>query len=101
MAHFTLPECATDEDTEKLRLKVKEWTLMKMGELFWQWKKILWQAYQKDKKALKFEGYLAKQEHDWEEFVKYKTSEDVAALSAKNKINAAQNKYHHKMGPGG
>ena len=60
MAHFTLPECETQEDTDALRLKVKEWTLMKMGELFRQWKKILWQTYQKDKKAPKFECYLAK-----------------------------------------
>ena len=101
MAHFTLPEEATVEDTEKLRLKVKGWTLMKMGELFRQWKKRLWQTYKKDKKAPKFEGYLAKQEHHWEEFVKYKTSEDWEALSAKNKKNAVLKKYHHNMGSAG
>ena len=33
--------------------------------------------------------------------MKYKTSEDAAALSSKNKINAAQKKYHHNLGPAG
>ena len=83
MAHFTLPECATQEDTDALRLKVKEWTLMKMGELFRQLKKILWQKYKKDRTAPKFEGYLAKQEHHWDAFVKYKSSEDAEDLSEK------------------
>ena len=33
--------------------------------------------------------------------MKYKTLEDAAALSAKNKINSAQKKYHHIMGSSG
>ena len=101
MAHFTLPECESQDDTDALRLKVKEWTLMRMGELFRQWKKRLWQQYQKDKTPPKFEGYLAKQEHNWDAFVKYKSSDDAKALSEKNKLNAKEKKYHHKMGARG
>lgn len=101
MSHFTLPECETDEDREALRLKVKEWTLKKMGELFRQWKKRLWQQYKKDKTAPKFEGYLAKQEHHWDAFVKYRESEDAKELSEKNKANAALKDYHHHLGAGG
>ena len=74
MAHFTLPECENDADTAALRLKVKQWSLKKMAELFRRWKKRIWQKYQKNKTAPKFEGYLAKQEHHWEEFKKYKES---------------------------
>jgi len=101
MAHFTLPECENDADTAALRLKVKQWSLKKMAELFRQWKKRIWQKYQKNKTAPKFEGYLAKQEHHWEEFKKYKESEDAKDLSEKNKKNAALKKYHHHMGTGG
>ena len=60
MAHFGLPELASETDTEKLRLKVKRWTLQKMGELFRQWKKRLWATFKKTKKAPEFTGYLAK-----------------------------------------
>ena len=101
MAHFTLPELETEIEMEKLRQKVKKWALMKMGELFRQWKKRLWATYKKDKKPPKFKGYLAKQEHNWDAFVKYKTSENAKALSGKNKKNAGEKVYHHKTGRGG
>jgi hypothetical protein len=39
MAHFNLPECEDEAATAKLRTKVKHWTLKKMAELFWVWKK--------------------------------------------------------------
>ena len=64
MAHFTLPELETQIEMDKQREKVKKLALMKMGELFRQWKKRLWATYKKDKKPPKFEGYLAKQEHN-------------------------------------
>jgi hypothetical protein len=101
MAHFTLPELETQIEMDKQREKVKKWALMKMGELFRQWKKRLWATYKKDKKAPNFEGYLAKQDHNRDAFVEYKTSEDAEALSKKNKKNADEKVYHHKTGRGG
>ncbi|KAK1618465.1 hypothetical protein QYE76_023982 [Lolium multiflorum] len=50
--------------------------LKKMGELFRAYKNRLWKTYKDEKKPPKFEGYLSKQEHNWEEFLKYKSSED-------------------------
>ena len=70
---------------------------MKMGELFRQWKKRLWATFKKTQKALEFTGYLAKSQHHWDEFVKYKTSKEWEALSVKNKKNVALKQYHHKM----
>ncbi|XP_071681949.1 uncharacterized protein [Lolium perenne] len=101
MAHFTLPELESQIEMDKQREKVKKWALQKMGELFWQWKKRLWVAYKQDKKPPKFEGYLAKQDHNWEAFLKYKTSDDAEELSKKNKKNADEKEYHHKTGRGG
>src|SRR5579883_3201744 len=37
----------------------------------------------------------------WDEFFAMKTSEEASALSAKNKANSDQNKYPHRLGPGG
>ena len=62
MAHFKLPECDTDDETTEMRKKVKQFALKKIAELFKNWKKSLWQQYQKDKKTPLFEGYLAKQQ---------------------------------------
>jgi hypothetical protein len=109
MTHFTLPEYEDDADTAALRSKVKAWALKKMGELFRQWKKRLWQDYKKKKEesedgqvpAPAFEGYLAKQAHHWEEFLQYKESEEAKEKSKKNKTNADKKKYHHTLGPGG
>jgi hypothetical protein len=61
MAHFSLLECEDEAAAIKLRAKVKQWTLKKMAELFWVWKKKLWKNYLKKKKVPVFEGYLAKQ----------------------------------------
>ena len=101
MAHFTLPECEEEDDTAALRDKVKVFTLKKMAELFRQWKKTLWQEYQKTNSAPKFEGYLVKQKAYWDAFVKYKKSEDATEKLARAKKNAAEKKYHHKLGTGG
>ena len=68
-----------------MREKVKDWALKKMAELFRQWKKTLWQKYQKTETAPKFEGYLAKQEPYWDAFVKYKKLEDAKNKSAKKR----------------
>ena len=34
MSHFNLPECENEDAADKLRAKVKQWTLKKMAELF-------------------------------------------------------------------
>ncbi len=96
MSHFNLPECENEDAADKLRAKVKQWTLKKMAELFRSWKKKLWKNYLKTKKVPVFEGYLAKQANHWKAFQEYKESEDAQALSEKNKINADKKKYHHK-----
>ncbi|KAK1691851.1 hypothetical protein QYE76_008548 [Lolium multiflorum] len=96
-------ECSGDGEIEMDKQKelVKKWALQKMGELFRAWKKRLWATYKQEKKPPKFEGYLSKQEHNWDAFVKYKTSEDAVALSKKNKKNASEKEYHHHTGRGG
>ena len=50
MSHFTLPALATDELTQAMRLKVKEWALKKMATQFQTHKKRLYQYYLKEKK---------------------------------------------------
>ena len=74
MGHFKLPECDTEDETAEMRKKVKQFALKKMAELFKNWKKSLWQQYQKDKKTPLFEGYLAKQQPYWDAFVIYRGS---------------------------
>jgi hypothetical protein len=69
-----------------MRLKVKEWTLKKIATQFQNFKKILYQR----KKSPKFTGPLEKQRGHWDEFVKYKESEEAKERSEKNKKNAAK-----------
>jgi hypothetical protein len=101
MAHFTLRELESQIEMDKQKELVKKWALQKMGELFRAWKKRLWATYKEENKPPKLEGYLPKQEHNWDAFVKYKTSEDAEALSKKNKKNASEKEYHHHTGRGG
>ncbi|KAK1663590.1 hypothetical protein QYE76_051749 [Lolium multiflorum] len=100
MSHFTLPNLGSDSENAKQRALVKKWALKKMGELFRAYKNRLWKAYKAEKKPPVFENYLAKQEHNWEEFVKYKESEEAVNLSKINKKNASEKKYHHHTGEG-
>jgi hypothetical protein len=51
MAHFNLPECENEDAARQLRVKVKQWTLKKMAELFRVWKKKLWKNYLKTKEV--------------------------------------------------
>jgi hypothetical protein len=37
----------------------------------------------------------------WDEFVRFKTSEEAQAMSDRNKVNSAKNVYPHSLGPGG
>jgi len=101
MVHFSLPECEDQAAADKLREKVKEWTLKKMAEMFRAWKKNLWKAYKKKKEMPVFDGHLAKQANNWKAFQAYKESEDATKLSEKNKRNASKKKYHHRLGAGG
>jgi hypothetical protein len=57
--------------------------------------------YQQTKKLPTFEGHLSKQTNNWNEFHKFKESEDAKALLAKNKKNADNKVHHHHLGPGG
>jgi hypothetical protein len=73
-----------------------------MASTFQTWKKKLWNEYKaRDNKAPKFTGIYKKIRNHWDEFIKYKTSAAAMEKSAKNKINAAKKKYHHKLGTGG
>ncbi|KAK1611104.1 hypothetical protein QYE76_034777 [Lolium multiflorum] len=99
-AHFTLPELEPRNEIDKQKELVKKWALQKMGKLFRAWKKRLWVTYKGEKKPPKLEGDLSKQEHNWDAFVEYKTSEDAEALSKKNKKNASEKEYHHHTGRG-
>ncbi|KAK1650833.1 hypothetical protein QYE76_068638 [Lolium multiflorum] len=99
MAHFTLPDLGSESENAKQRALVKKWALKKMGELFRAYKNRLWATYKAEKKP-PFENYLSKQEHNWEEFVKYKESEEAVNLSKKNQKNASEKKYHHHTGRG-
>ncbi|KAK1692045.1 hypothetical protein QYE76_008742 [Lolium multiflorum] len=101
MSHFSLPNLGSDSENAKQRALVKKWALKKMGELFRAYKNWLWKAYKAEKKPPVFENYLAKQEHNWEEFVRYKESEEAVNLSTKNKNNASEKKCHHHTGRGG
>ena len=84
-----------------MRLKVKEWALKKMATQFQTFKKRLYQHYLKEKKAPEFTGSLEKQQVHWDAFLEYKESEEAKQRSAKNKQNASNKKYHHKLGTGG
>ena len=101
MQHFTLPEKPTPAERDAHMALVRKYALMKMGELFRQWKKRLWATYKKEKKPPAFTGYLLQQEENWKKFVEHKNSEDFKAKSEKNKENANKKIHHHKTGRGG
>ena len=81
MVNFNLPECEDPAAAEKLRAKVKKWTLKKMAELFRAWKKTLWKNYLKKKEMPVFKGHLVKQANHWKAFKEYKESQNAKDLS--------------------
>ena len=85
MKHFTLPEALTDLHREK----VKKCALNKMATQFQSWKKRLWKSYvENGRKTPEFKGEYVKLADDWDEFVKFKESEEAKKRSRINKINA-------------
>src|SRR4051812_47914412 len=74
----------------------------KMGQCFINWKKRLHLDYVVKEKTPDFKKIqFEKIKPFWAEFVNYKTSEKAKKMSATNKLNAANKKYHHTMGQGG
>ena len=97
MSHFTLPDCLTDVDPEK----VKKSALKKMVAQFCNWKKRLWANYvDAEKQTREFTGPLEKLKDHWDLFLEFKESEATKKRSRKNKINAEKKKHHHVLGPG-
>ena len=72
-----------------------------MVELYRNHKKSLYTKYVAKKKTADFKGVNEKLREQLPDFVQYKQSDKAKAKSAKNALNAAQKKYHHKMGTGG
>ena len=81
--------------------RVKQWALSKMAESFRNYKKKLYLKYVAKEETPKFTKNQERLRGQWPAFVAYKESEKAKARSAKNKINAAKKKYHHKLGTGG
>src|SRR5579883_2011336 len=84
---------------DKLEIARKR-ALNNMGNAWRHWKTTLNRDYVKKGETPSWEDYL-KLENQWEAFVAMKTSDEASALSAKNKANSDQNKYPHRLGPGG
>ena len=110
IAHFILPpeyeEFEVDGITPRPgglenRAKVKEWALSKIVELYRNQKKSLYAKYVAKKKTKDFKRVNEKLREQWPDFVQHKQSDKAKAKSAKNALNAANKKYHHKMGTGG
>ena len=99
MANFTLPRQDDDahpleeEDpnyVDPIEKKVKEWALKKMAEQFANWKKRLHKDFVLQKKTPEFTGAYEKLRDQWEEFAKYKKSDEAKKRSATNKKNASK-----------
>jgi hypothetical protein len=98
MSHFTLPDNLTDADLKKVRKSA----LKKMAIAFNTHQSNIWKAYIKaGKQTPEFKETLEKARDHWDAFVKFKESELAQERSRQNKINAAKNKWHHTLGPGG
>ena len=92
--HFTLPE---DVDENLL----KGWTLSKMATQFQNFKKRLDKDFVKKGLTPNWNDYPKLQAH-WDSFVEYKSSEQHAAKSVKNKaLSEKKGSYNHRLGRGG
>ena len=78
-----------------------EWTFKKMATQFKDYKKRLNRDYVRKDKTPDFKGATERLKDQWDEFVAYKKSEEAKKMSAINKKNAAEKKYHHSMGSSG
>ena len=59
MLYFNLSECENEDVADKLRVKVKQWILKKMAELFRSWKKKLWKKLSEDKESVSIRGVFS------------------------------------------
>ena len=100
---FTLPVLETEDETNKMMLRVKKWALQKMAVQFNKYKNRLWADYvvRGNKDPEEWKGPLAKQRAHWPGFLEMKKSDVFKVRTAKNKKNATKKKYHHTMGTGG
>ena len=80
IAHFDLPA-----GTEAL---VKSWALKKMATQFQTFKKTLYNKFIKKNLTPNFTGQYEKLRDHWDEFVRYKTSEEGEARVRRNQENA-------------
>jgi hypothetical protein len=109
MANFILPPeySKKDDDGNKIpggrewRRKVKHYTLKKMDEAFWSFKKMLYAKYIAKEKTPVFKGAYEKLRQQWPKFVAFKALERAKEMSVKNKANAEKKAHHHILGPGG
>ena len=69
---------------DPIEKKVKEWALKKMAEQFANWKKRLYKDFVLQEKTPEFTGAYEKLGDQWEEFVKYKKSDEAKKRSATN-----------------
>ena len=103
--HFTLRTAGYRDviEPDVLEERVRNWTLKKMATLFQSWKKQLYNKYIKQNKTPNFNerGPIQKARPYWDDFVRYKQSEESKERIRRNKENAAKKRYHHHMGSGG
>ena len=91
MAHFNLPPEYDEIEADgtpisgglERRLRVKEWALKKMAEMFRNHKKRLHLDYVAKNKTPEFKGPLEKIKDQWPKFVAYKKSQKAVERSVK------------------
>ena len=94
--HFTL------QADDALKELVRDWTMKKMATLFQSWKKTLYKKFILKNATPNFNAKVfVKLESHWDAFVEYKTSQDSEERVMRNRQNARQKQYHHRMGSGG
>ncbi|KAK1677171.1 hypothetical protein QYE76_038019 [Lolium multiflorum] len=90
-----------DPELNIVQRRVERWALKKMATQFNSYKKKLDKDFVQQKKTPDFNGPFEKIKDQWDEFVKYKTSERAMTRSATNKTNASKKMYFHTLGQGG
>jgi hypothetical protein len=97
LQHFTL-----ETNDEQLKERVRDWSMKKMAPMFQGYKKRLYQDYIKKNMTPDFNSpNYAKLRPFWDDFVRFKMSEEAQERVRKNQENARRKTYHHTMGSGG